>query len=234
MAAEDIVATLRQASITQASSVLRVEVPGNVGYVFFLQGDVVHATTLEDEGEAALSQVLAWGAGALAWCERRWPKERSVHRPWLELATAAIESAPTPAASEGPPGAAAFEIEEEAPISREVPVFPPLNASTVHFPSALGIRQALSRAEFKNALRLSLLGNVSDSRGSTAHLKPILRSVPTLGDSLGAALGVGPLIAAEASAPTFHRLVARSTEDTSVVETVGGSALQLARAFLKL
>src|SRR6185436_13787802 len=100
----------------------------------------------------------------------------------------------------------------------------------VHFPSALGLRQVLDRAEFLNALRLSSAGNVSDSRGSTAHLKPILRSTLTLGDSLGAALGLGPIIAAEASATGFHRLIARSAEGASAVETAGGNSLQLARA----
>jgi hypothetical protein len=61
-----------------------------------------------------------------------------------------------------------------------------------------------------------------------------LLSSLTLGDSLGASFGLGPLVAAEASAPGFHRLVARSSEDGITVETGGGSALQLARAFLKL
>ena len=121
----------------------------------------------------------------------------------------------------GPPRGPARPATADAPVE-------------VHFPSSLGIRQALGRAEFKNALRMSLTGNVTDSRGSAAHLKSILRSSLTLGDSLGAALGLGPLIAAEANAPSFHRLLARSSEETSAVETSGGSALALARAFLKL
>jgi hypothetical protein len=104
----------------------------------------------------------------------------------------------------------------------------------VHFPSSFGLRQTLSRAEFKNALRMSSGGSAGDSRGATAHLKPILLASFPLGDSLGAALGLGPLVAAEASALGFHRLVARSAEDVSAAETGGGSALQLARAFLKL
>lgn len=232
MDSEDIVATLRHASITQATSVLRVEIPGDVGYVFFLNGDVVHATTLQGDGEGALAEILAWSTGELAWCERRWPNVRTVQRPWSDLLPAPTERAPAPTVRPDP--ATEEAADEEAPISKEVPVFPALNQSTVHFPSTLGIRQALGRAEFKNALRLTLTGNVTDSRGSTSHLKPVLRSSVTLGDSLGAALGLGPLLAAEASALSFHRLLARSSEDAMVVETVGGSGLQLARAFLKL
>jgi hypothetical protein len=32
----------------------------------------------------------------------------------------------------------------------------------------------------------------------------------------------------------FHRLIARSADDASVVEAAGGSSLKLARSFLKL
>jgi hypothetical protein len=220
MTPEDIILALRQAGISSVSAVMRVEIPGNVGYFFLLHGEVVHASTLELTGEDAARAMLRWGRASLSFCERRWPSERSVFRSWAEL---------TPSEDSDPP---AFEEDEPEPESHELPT--PLPPVDVHFPSSLGIRQALGRAEFKNALRISVTGNITDSRGSTAHLKPIVRSSVTLGDSLGAALGLGPLIAAEANAPSFHRLLARSSEDTSAVETSGGSGLALARAFLKL
>jgi hypothetical protein len=221
----EISAAVRQAVMASVSSVMRIEVTGDVGYLFFLEGELVHAATLELEGEPAVAAILAWGEGEPAWCERRWPKQRTVHRSWNELA------AVSPA-----PGAAHPEQDElpTLPIAQAERVQPVEPQPEVHFPSSFGLRQTLSRAEFKNALRISSGGSVGDSRGGTAHLKPILLSSFPLGDSLGAALGVGPLIAAEASAPGFHRLVARSSEDVSAAETSGGSALQLARAFLKL
>jgi hypothetical protein len=221
----EISAAIRQAVVASVSSVMRIEVTGDVGYLFFLEGELVHASTLEHEGERAVTAILAWGEGEPAWCERRWPKQRTVHRSWNELAAMA-------------PAPAAVRFDEDnlptlpiTPVEREQPAEP---QPDVHFPSSFGLRQTLSRAEFKNALRISSGGNVGDGRGGTAHLKPILLSSFPLGDSLGAALGFGPLIAAEASAPGFHRLVARSSEDVSAAETGGGSALQLARAFLKL
>jgi hypothetical protein len=195
-----------------------------VGYLFFLEGEIVHASTLELEGEPAAVAILTWREVRLSWCERRWPRERSVLRDWNQL----VASTQTPP----PPVAVAAVAVRAEPEARESPAR--ANASEVHFPSSLGLRQALGRAEFKNALRLAAGGHVSDSRGSAAHLKPILRSTVTLGDLLGTTLGLGPLIGAEASAPGFHRLVARSAEDASAAETAGGNALQLVRAFLKL
>jgi hypothetical protein len=222
---DDLFAAVREARLVAATSVICVEVTGDVGYLFFLRGEIVHASTLELEGEAAATAILAWREVRLTWCERRWPQERSVMRDWKELEAAALASVHAVAAPVAmQPGIAESEKQEPARVS----------SSTVSLPSALGLRQALGRAEFKNALRLGPGGQASDSRGSVAHLRPILRSTLTLGDLLGSALGLGPLIGAEASAPGFHRLVARSADDASAVETAGGSALQLVRAFLKL
>lgn len=221
----DLVSAVRQAEITMTTAILRVEVAGNVGYLFFLKGELVHASTLELEGDEAVSQIASWGEVELDWCERRWPRARTVTRSFAEALT------DLPAE---PPAAPADQPASPPPPSAEPPSMAAEAEAVVSFPSALGLRQALSRAEFKNALRLNKAGGISDARGSSGHLKPILRSTMTLGDSLGAVFGLGPLIAAEASSHNFHRLVARSNEDTSVVETSGGSGLQLARAFLKL
>jgi hypothetical protein len=225
---DDLNLVVHQARVGGASAVLCVEVLGNVGYLFFLEGDIVHASTLELEGEPAAPAMLAWREVRLSWCERRWPRERTVLRDWNQLAALAQTPAPPVAV----PAMAPAVTAKVEPQVRESPAR--AKASEVHFPSSLGLRQALGRAEFKNALRLAAGGHVSDSRGSVAHLRPILRSTVTLGDLLGATLGLGPLIGAEASAPGFHRLVARSAEEASAAETAGGSALQLVRAFLKL
>jgi hypothetical protein len=219
--AGDIVSAIRQATISAISAVMRAEVPGNIGYLFFLDGEIAHASTLELEGEPAVSAILGWQAATLSWCERRWPRERSVRRRWTELVEVAPELAdePTP--------------EPEVAMRPTLPALP-ASSGEVHLPSALGMRQALAHGEFGHAVRVASNGNVIDSRGAMLHLKPILSSCFSLGDSLGAVWGLGPLIAAEAAAPGFHRLLARSTEDTSAVETGASSSLQLVRAFLKL
>lgn len=217
---EGLVSALRQASISAVTAVLRVEVSGDVGYLFFLQGEVVHASTLELEGEPACSDILSWNDTRLTWCERRWPAQRSVQRSWTEL-----QKLIRPDAFATSSAAASSE---QASTTSEPPHVP------LHLPTALGLQRALANPEFKNALRLSNAGHVEDSRGSSAHLKSILRSSLTLGASFGECLGLGPLIAAEASWPLLHRVIGCSTEEAIVAESPGGDGLQLARAFLKL
>lgn len=85
MAPEEIALALRQAAISCISTVMRAEIPGNVGYLFLREGAVVHATTLELEGEDALRAILRWRKASLAFCERHWPQGPSVKRPWTEL-----------------------------------------------------------------------------------------------------------------------------------------------------
>lgn len=227
---EELLAAVRQARATAKTAVICVEVTGNVGYLFFLDGEIVHAATLELEGEPAATEILAWRDVRVAWCERRWPKQRSVLRDWNQLleAAEAAEDERTPIS--------AITLATTSRVDTTPPPHEPARVApaAVSMPSALGLRQALGRAEFKNALRVGAGGHVGDSRGSVAHLKPILSSSLTLGDLLGTSLGLGPLIGAEASAPGFHRLIARSAEEASAAETAGGSALQLVRAFLKL
>lgn len=223
----DILAAIRQAAMAMVSSVIRVEVAGNVGYLFFLNGELVHGSTLELEGEPAVNAMLSWREADLAWCERRWPKERTVFRSWSELCTTA-EPPPVALIEDERPTAPAIPLEPSEPSEPSEP------APEVRFPSSFALRQMLNRAEFKNALRINVSGVVADTRGSTAHLKPILLSALSLGDSLGAAFGLGPLIAAEASAPGFYRVVARSGEDGVAAESAGGSTVALTRAFLKL
>jgi hypothetical protein len=219
---EGLVSALRQASISPVTAVLRVDVPGNVGYLFFLKGEVVHASTLELEGEPAFTDILGWTDASLAWCERRWPSQRTIQRSWTELQTLIEADALTTGNRDAAPASA------QAPETAESP---PVQ---LHLPTALGLERALANTEFKNALRLSNAGHVKDSRGSSAHLKSILRSSLTLGASFGECLGLGPLIAAEASWPVLHRVIGCSTEDAIVAESPGGDGLQLARAFLKL
>lgn len=100
MAPEEIALALRQAGVSCISTVMRAEVPGNVGYVFLRDGEVVHATTLELEGEDALRAILRWRKASLAFCERHCPLGRSVKRPWSEL-----DSRPLGEAAPEEPGA---------------------------------------------------------------------------------------------------------------------------------
>jgi hypothetical protein len=145
MTPEDITVALRQVAISSVSAAMRVEVPGNVGYFFLLDGEVVHASTLELTGEDAVRAMLRWGSASLAFCERRWPSERSVFRPWSELSPT-NETSPHDADAD-----AELLDSDEAPASHDLRMAPPLAPAESHFPSSRGIPQGLGRAVEANA-----------------------------------------------------------------------------------
>jgi hypothetical protein len=216
--------------------VLCAEINGDVGYLFFLKGELVHASSLDLEGESAAAEILAWQAATLSWCERRWPRERTISKNLDDL----LQARPVaPSVSVGvvqpPPPSAVDDEEEPPPQSRSRVGSPkPVVSPEPRLPSAGGVSRALLAGGFKNVVRVNAGGHVTEARGSHHHLKSIVHASLALGDLLGTALGLGPLLAAEASASDFHRLVARSNDGASAAEGPGGPALSLARAFLKL
>jgi hypothetical protein len=230
---ESVAAVARAACLGGHTAVLCAEVPGDVGYLFFLKGELVHAASLDLEGEAAAVEVLAWQGASLGWCERRWPRERTIAKDLSGL----LESIATqplittsPADSEAEE---AEEAEEEPPPESQARRAPP-SALHARFPTAVGVSRALLCDGFKNVLSVNGSGLATEARGSHQHLKAIASASTVLGDLFGEALGLGPLFAAEASSSAFYRIVARSADGSTVAETTGGSALSLARAFLKL
>lgn len=237
--ADDIASVARRVSLTRQSAVLCAEVTGDVGYLFFLEGKLVHASSLDLEGDAAAVEILHWHAPNLSWCERRWPRQHSITKDLGEL----LLQAPAPLSepfslSEPAPAAVpdAFEVELEPPPEsgprRPAPAV--AVAFEPRFPTVAGVSRVLLAGGFKNALSLNGNGRVEEAHGRHEHLRSVVQATPPLGDLLGAALGVGPLVAAEACGAGFHRLVARSTDGVVAAETSGGDALLLARAFLKL
>src|SRR4051812_37171288 len=59
--------------------VVRVTTVGNVGYLYFDGGNIVHASTLQLEGEAAACEVLQWTQGSFEPCDRPWPAVQTTH-----------------------------------------------------------------------------------------------------------------------------------------------------------
>jgi hypothetical protein len=65
--------------------VARVTTPGNIGYIYFDEGNIVHASTFELEGEAAACQMLQWDQGTFEPCDRPWPPVCNISVPWQSL-----------------------------------------------------------------------------------------------------------------------------------------------------
>src|SRR6476660_2092358 len=65
--------------------VARVTTPGNIGYLFFDGGSIVHASTLELDGEAAALEMLQRSQGTFEPIERQWPPHATISTSWQSL-----------------------------------------------------------------------------------------------------------------------------------------------------
>jgi hypothetical protein len=94
-------AQLRQANLpdlvqmeclSRSRRAIRVTTLGNIGYLFFAEGQVVHASTLELDGEAAAREILLWSQGTFEPCERPWPPKPTIAKSWQVLLLEAAQT----------------------------------------------------------------------------------------------------------------------------------------------
>jgi hypothetical protein len=71
--------------------VIRVTSEGRFGYLYFDQGQVVHATTAGRFGENAALTILSWKTGTFEACEHAWPVRASIHVPHQSLVMRAAQ-----------------------------------------------------------------------------------------------------------------------------------------------
>ncbi len=71
--------------------VIRVTSEGRFGYLYFDQGQVVHATTAGRFGENAALTILSWKTGTFEACEHTWPVRGSIHVPHQSLVMRAAQ-----------------------------------------------------------------------------------------------------------------------------------------------
>jgi hypothetical protein len=189
--------------------IVRVSSRGLLGFVFFRDGDVVHATTGRQTGEAALGEMLNWQDGVFETWTGSWPDRETISIPWqrmlLEVAQAQDEArAPKVLSFPG----AGRETKPAATLGpRAVPAPPPPTPveSVVLSPEGKLVRGSSS----------------SDLPEAAAY-------AIELADLLGEFLGLDGLRAMEIDFDTAHYLVGR-TSDGNVVAARAGRAEDLDR-----
>ena len=72
---------------------LRVTSQGQVGFMYFRDGNVVHASTLRATGEPAMREMLLWTTGSVEPWPARWPERESITAPWQSLLLGAAHAA---------------------------------------------------------------------------------------------------------------------------------------------
>jgi hypothetical protein len=113
-------------SLSRTTGVFLVVSQGRRGYLHLSNGELIHAETGGMTGEAAASEILAWGDGEFKSCMRPLAPTATIHSSLqallLRLAKASDEATQYPERRTVPsPGAVARPIEEDKPTEPHLP-----------------------------------------------------------------------------------------------------------------
>lgn len=191
---------------------VRVSSGDDVGYLFFRGGNVVHAMSPSNMGEAAALEIFGWTSGTFEACNAGFPENESIQvaTPVLLLRSAqardesgrrslaqfrrpASPPGPAPRPPAAPERSAVTEDGQrsQSPESRRSPASGPAPVARV-----------------RAAVRLDAHGNLLSSKGSGAEeLAAVAALAARIGSLIGDSLGLGPLLAVEGGSPSQKTLI---------------------------
>lgn len=191
--------------------VIRVSSGGEVGYIFFRGGQIVHAVSRRGIGETAALEILRWNDGTFEPCSAGWPDRDSISSNWQNLLLIAAQhrdesgrhnlvafpgaraAAPRLSSSPPPPIAAPVSSRSERSERLEASV----NAES----------SAPLLAQVRAAVRIDPAGNVVSSKGDAAELTQVAAYAARLAELVGDGLGMQGLVSVEVAQQHSRTLI---------------------------
>jgi hypothetical protein len=223
--------------LARSTQVIRVMSRGDVGYLYFQRGEIVHAMSSNAVGEAAAIEILGWEEGSFEPSSAGWSSSTTITKPWQALLMLAVttrdeaerdknrrrnvvdfpreKSAPPPMPDKPPPTLSSY------PRAQPPSTIPAPASSQPAGPSQRGIERAV---------RLDPNGKVVSTRGDCDNLAATTAYATRLASLVGEQLGLDALKVMECvSGPTrrlFYAEKGGSMIGLEVPEEVDLSALR--------
>lgn len=236
----DLATLIQMASAQRQRLIVRVLSSGHEGFLFFSQGQLVHATADGFAGEPAVRRMLVWAGGDFQVCERAWPTQTSINASVEALLLRAAQSRDedTHRRSEAPvrplPNSESLRSQpppreatgpRAVPMRREPPQLPPP-------PPPTPATQLAERSESAviASVRISEDGQVIPGHGDADTLSQLVAYTMRLGTLAGAHLGLEPMDALYADLGDRRVMVFNDQGDTvGLVLTPGTTVAELRR-----
>lgn len=178
--------------------VVRITSNGNVGYLYFRGGSVVHAVSRSLVGDPAALEILLWSEGAFEPAEREWPAAETVSSSWQSLLLRAAQARDERAVQ------SVVALRSDTRPSRTKP--PRLDAlmETVEFQVApLEVNgHVLKSEDFSVILRLRPDGSTGVNEGASQDFTDMVAYATRLTELIGAQLGAERFMAMECTFKT--------------------------------
>ena len=176
--------------------VMRVSSAGEVGYLFFRGGQIVHAVSRRGIGETAALEILRWNDGTFEPCSAGWPDRDSIGSNWQNLLLLAAQHRD----ESGRHNLVAFPGARAAlprPPSGPPPSAAPVSSSSRSEASLSTEGSTPMLAQVRAAVRIDPAGNVVSSKGEAGELSQIAAYAARLAELVGDGLGMQGLVSVE-------------------------------------
>ncbi len=198
----------------RSTRTVRVTSNHGIGYLYFRNGEVVHAVAGDEMGEAAALEILSWSEGTFEPCQLIAPLQPTIqvaHQALLLRAAQAHDEARHKLVSLPKPRPVPRPDRAERPSLHEVKsqTAPSTMPSKPPPPSASPVSASPSTppSGTRDLVRLDRNGNVLSAQGNSEAIAAVAAYAARMGDLIGDALGVGALVAVEAEFGSEHVFV---------------------------
>lgn len=185
--------------------VMRVCSGGEVGYLFFRGGQLVHAVSRRGVGETAALEILRWNDGTFEPCNAGWPERDSISSSWQNLLLIAAQHRD----ESGRHNLVAFPGARAAVARSSTP--PPPSVAPAAGPLSLeaSVRSepAPMLAQVRAAVRIDTAGNVVSSKGDASELSQMAAYAARLAELVGDGLGMQGLVSVEVTQQRSRTLI---------------------------
>jgi hypothetical protein len=185
--------------------VIRISSGGEVGYLFFRGGQIVHAVSRRCIGETAALEILRWNDGTFEPCSAGWPDRDSIGSNWQNLLLLAAQHKDEANHREevSHDNLVAFPGTRSGTVPRISSPPPPLVAPAPPVSSSRSEASVSSDspapmlAQVRAAVRIDQAGNIVSAKGEAAELSQVASYAARLAELVGDGLGMQGLVSVE-------------------------------------
>lgn len=192
--------------------VIRISSDGDVGYLYFRGGQIVHAVSRRGIGETAALEILRWNDGTFEACNAGWPDRDSITCNWQNLLLLAAQHRD----ESGRHNLVAFPGAAARSAQRPSSTPPPPSVNSDSSPPML--------AQVRAAVRIDANGTIVTSKGAADELSQVAAYASRLAELIGDGLGMSGLRSVEVLQPSTRTLICREKSGTTLALTAAPDA----------
>jgi hypothetical protein len=212
--------------------VIRISSAGEVGYLYFRGGQIVHAVSRRGIGETAALEILRWNDGTFEACNAGWPDRDSIGSNWQNLLLLAAqyrdESGRHNLVAFPGPGARSGSLRpSSAPPPSSLPTRsegPSAHSGLNNVSSVTSDSSPPMLAQVRAAVRIDASGNVVSSKGAADELSQVAAYASRLAELIGDGLGMSGLRSIEVLQPSTRTLICKEKSGTTLALTASPDA----------